>query len=132
MGDWGMAYMPSTSARSNASEMARCVECGFTQFSLGLASCSMCGGTAFRAAASAATQDVSRPTRPPDEDVERHAEAILSAILPADLLGGSMEGPSKPADDEIVSSLPLVKIEPHVVLRVSRKSAALPSRQLLA
>ena len=89
----------------------------------------MCGGTAFRASAQASARDVSR--QPPAEDVQRQAEAILSAILPADLLEGHLDS-NKPADDETVAELPLVKIEPHVVLRVFRKPPVATPRQLLA
>lgn len=136
MGDWGPGHVPRASASASAA-MSRCAECGFTQVSLGAgAACSMCGGTVFRAAAGAGPQDVSRQQLP-SEDIQRQAEAILSSILPTDLLNEYSSAPSKPASDEVVADLPLVKVEPHVALRIMRKppvaaASVSPSRQVLA
>ena len=88
------------------------------------ASCSMCGGTLrpYGAAANRSNTAAAAPAPRSDiaeEEVQRQADAIISAILPADLLGG-LGNVDKPADEDVVASLPLVKIEPYVSLRVTR------------
>ena len=107
------------------------------------ASCSMCGGrlrpvgshhSISGSAAVPASSDASE--RIASEEVQRQAEEILSTILPANLLEDMAGGADKPADDDVVASLPLVKIEPYVSLQItpapSGASDAPARRELLA
>ena len=105
------------------------------------ASCSMCGGTLRPLGRTVSRTPSSLPTAAEaaaaNEEVQRQAEQILMSILPTDLLGDLAGGGSKPADDEILASLPLHKIEPYISLRVTRgqagsDAASAPRRALLA
>lgn len=102
-------------------------------------SCAMCGGTLRQAGGRAAAGGRPAESSAASDEVQRQAEQIISAILPADLLE-DIGGQSKPADEDVVAALPLVKIEPYVALRATRmpcntsasSAVAPPRRELLA
>ena len=119
--------------------------------------CSFCGGNVTPIAGSNATRrrgsTATRPAVPPTdpqpmdtagmEAVQEQAATILSQIINPVLLEEAAHGAPRPTDKDVLESLPLVKIEPYVGLRVTAtppKDAAsasadanpTPSRQLLA
>jgi len=146
MGDFGPAYFAQRAAAAGSSiPMFRCQECGMQMpIAAPDASCSMCGGTLRPLGRTVSRTATSLPTAAEaaaaNEEVQRQAEQILMSILPTDLLGALADGASKPADDEILASLPLHKIEPYISLRVTRGQAGsdaadpigAPRRALLA
>ena len=116
--------------------------------SVDVGGCALCGGNlvALRSnqpqPAAAAAFQPSAPGQPNMEAVQQQAAQILEAIVPADLMeemmgaagGGSN---SRPAWAEVLDALPLIKIEPYVILSIAPGSgdegaASTPSRELLA
>jgi len=144
MGDFGPAYMPQAGGNSQRTPSFRCEECGMqVPIAMPDASCSICGGTLRPAGPAQRAPPTDQPAQASvsgsapsagvaDAEVQRQAEQILSSILPPELFGDMAGGgPNKPADEEAVASLPLVKIEPYVTLRITRESSR-DRRQLLA
>ena len=146
MGDFGPAYAETTAFGGRPTSLFRCEDCGMQlPVAAGDAGCSICGGTLRRIGGNSSSRGGSTAPQRGDgsstgmEEVQQQAEQILSAILPPDLLQELAGGgnPNKPADDDAVAALPLVKIEPYVsfhVLRGPPSGAALPhpNRDVLA
>ena len=135
MGDWGPGYNAPQSAAASTNSL-RCGDCGMRQ-STGT-SCALCGGDLQRVGGTAggtATGNggAAAQNNPSIDAVAEQAEQILQAILPAELLeaaGG--DAADRPADQAVLDELPLIKIEPYVLLHVTAAAAAAPIRELLA
>ena len=109
--------------------------------------CSFCGGQMVSISGRAPTQAAMPPiptadaamavaagmggnnnnNNPPSiEQVQERAAQILTAILPADLFAEAAAASSAGVgtDKDVLEELPLVKIEPYVALRVTKKQSA--------
>ena len=146
MGDFGPSFAASAGA-ALATEYARCSECSVRMPAGIMRECSFCGGTLVpeRSAGSrshrpaAARTPPAAPAAPPAlsaAEVEVQAAQIMQAILPTELLESLSSGHSKPTDETVLEELPLVKIEPYVLLRVVRRPqpppASIGRRELFA
>ncbi len=137
MGDFGPAYFASQ-AQAQAQSPYRCEECGLTLPSTGGLStpaCPMCGGVLRLASGSGGNLPAGVAARgvevggaavgvglgvggTPDAETMAIAAEVMQQIVPAELFEG-LGTEARPADKEVLASLPLVKIEPHVLLRVA-------------
>lgn len=151
MGDWGPGYTAANNRASDAGPNFRCSDCGMRQVH-GVGSCALCGGDLQRvgggggegsghagAGRVGSARRAAAANAPPSEEIQAQAQQILESILPPDLLEGvASGGASQPTDQAVLDELPLEKIEPYVVLKISpdmsstEPSGATPSRELLA
>ena len=99
MAEWGPAY---ASEASPSSELLRCGECGATApASTTTTVCYHCGGT----------------LRPP-AGVDELAMSLVQTLVPPSLVETLASGAAEATDEGVLEELPLVRIQPHVHLRV--------------
>ena len=146
MGDFGPAYYAQQQQQQGSARW-RCEECGLElPVSSGAMPCSMCGGALRRVGAAPAPPTATASGNRTvvgdvgglrDDEAMNLAAEVLQQIIPSDLLDGLTEAP-RPADEEALEELPLVRITPHVLLSVAvgpagpRAGSAAPSREVLA
>lgn len=100
MAEWGPAY---ASQARQAVALLRCEECGSTvPATSARAECSHCGGS----------------LRAPS-GIEELALSLAQTIVPQELVEELIGGASsEPTNEDVLAELPLVRIEPHALLRV--------------
>ena len=135
MGDFGPAYF-ARDVRPGAQSIYRCDDCG-VQLPLTASdgACRFCGGTLRPVGAGGGGFGMgSGPAgvnaAAAEAGLEGLATQVLQQIVPTALLEELALPQTKPADEAAVAELPLVKIEPHIQISVTRAPA--PSRDLIA
>lgn len=131
MGDFGPAYM-----RTEQQRAVVCDECGFGALPAAR-SCPHCGASTRGRGGSAAASSMSDITETLNagargdgngaETLGALVPALLQRIIHPDLLedlAGTAHTDASPADEATLDELPTIRIEPHVLLRVTRRQDA--------